>query len=461
MNIFSRRSTKRFNTTTALFTTLPYRLLHWVVPLHECKRSARKEILSRQQDVPQLCKNLIHNHFRKTSQLVRNNLMSPALWMGLSSGLIARYITRLIVTEALSPMSIALAYFASAAISGAVAGSVAFLSRIYFLRRQRHAGARYDGKVLRECAAIGMLGGVVGSCAAKIGTLLGLTMGASAGIVGGLLYAVISYYKTPHQQWRKLATRGLVYGTAGGVIGMMSSAVFSINGSWAMSSQPPPASSPYPPSPVLIAPNSTPLVMNPGTANLPLPPAPSPTCVVPPPHVTHHVHRIVHHKLAHPQTVEPPKPVNTVVEELIIIELPPPPLPAPPPMMPPPVQHFAPPPCDGDCNGDCGQRSDLDLKGPCADPRMPCAERVSFDANGDPVRAVLEPQTSGIRGPHFEVSDNDSFVDVSTPSGFGGWNYGVPEIRHNSYASLTADNSSVSLVVPFGQAANSFTTRTA
>ncbi|MDD4617032.1 MAG: hypothetical protein PHW76_07990 [Alphaproteobacteria bacterium] len=74
-----------------------------------------------------------------------------------------------------------------------------------------------------------------------------------------------------------------------------------------------------------------------------------------------------------------------------------------PPMREPPPRGFN--PCETGMCGDepCYDSGAINLKGPCADPRMPCVERVSFNEDGEATKAVLEPASNWISRPYYEM----------------------------------------------------------
>jgi hypothetical protein len=73
-------------------------------------------------------------------------------------------------------------------------------------------------------------------------------------------------------------------------------------------------------------------------------------------------------------------------------------------------------------------RSELDaFHGPCALSGASCAIRVVFDANGDALKALLEPQPAAVSHMHYEVQ---------------------AEVPHDLLASGADQTKTVSLIVP-------------
>jgi hypothetical protein len=88
------------------------------------------------------------------------------------------------------------------------------------------------------------------------------------------------------------------------------------------------------------------------------------------------------------------KRVKSKIEFIIRATPPVIPPPPPPPIDPCLTGHCAPDPCHGSLL--------KTIKGPCADPRTPCVERVTFNDKGQAIRVVLEPQAVPASKPYFE-----------------------------------------------------------
>jgi hypothetical protein len=169
-------------------------------------------------------------------------------------------------------------------------------------------------------------------------------------------------------------------------------------------------------------------------------------------HVTHLKH-LKHMKTYHAHHIMPPPP--PYIENVYIIQQSaPPPLPTtvviplsttPPPQAVVQPQAVGQPCATGDCEIPCESTSQIDIKGPCADPNQPCVERVSFNNDGDATGITLEPRTSPNSQAHFELSTPPA---TDAPS----WSK-VAQATTTTNTDSSDDSTHVSLVVPFMKSA--------
>jgi len=465
------------------------------VPPRAVIRIARGEIFVRKPRNAATLEKPAQTHVPETTENhvagIRNRLWGriilPEFWLGLVFGAATRIATKLAIMRffAGTPRFAIVAGFIACACAGVAAGIVIHLVHTRYRNSRTARGEEkenYTGNPLFESAVIGLFGGTLGGYVMIAGAIIAkagsLAFGATAGVAAGLLHVGVTKYKTSsdHQQaelgWGKLAFQSAAFAAIGGICGVISADIFGIHGSIA--------------APVPVGEADTVIYVHPSvSSNMPElcptdtygPPPPIPQAIVAPlapvqsvtvempeaPHIIttpapHPVHHVVHHRVPHNPCKAPKVTHKHIVkhvhhrkpvEEITIIKQPvqPLPLPLPPPqvIMPTPV---APPPipidpCEtGLCAPHCNT-SQLDIKGPCADPHTPCVEKISFNEKGEATSAILEPRAGNTHGPYFEIE---------TPTGtkIASWGSAAKDVVLSANAVEGA--SKVALVMPFGNA---------
>lgn len=400
-----------------------------------------------------------------------------------------------------TPKMAVAAGFAACAIAGVAAGIVTHFVRTMFRnskKSDRQEKEKYWNRTLLDVAIIGLFGGLLGGCVTNAGVVIvrasSFAVGASVGIAAGVFHAGIKSFMVSRTQdasagWSKLVFQGAAFGAIGGVLGVISTDIFGVHSSVA-------APTGVSGDVIYLHPSAGSNVLNPcgpyacgGTAPIapaviPQPPSAPLVVIQPPPvvaphevvstikappvhHVAHHVthhhhHRVVpcvkehvavHHvaKARHLKHVIHTKTAPQVVEKYFIIReaSPPPPqtplviinqsvLPQPVVSPPVPVQPLHIDPCaTGNCEAPCDTISQLNVKGPCADPNMPCVERVSFNESGEATKVVLEPRAAHAASRYAEV------VNHQVAAGTTNWGKGASGPEHDPGAYK------VSVIMPF------------
>jgi len=408
---------------------------------------------------------------------LKAQICSPEFWLGVLAGIVTRVTTRLAIERIFTSthaqgMQAALTSFIACAAAGIAAGIAVHLARALYRNSKLPEGARrekYSGAILLRSALTGLLGGMFGGCLANFGSLFAragsLVISTTAGATMGVPFALAVSRKQSEGGWGKWALQCIGFGAAGGVLGVFSADLFSVHESLAATVSDANANMGMEPSSAFALPNTC-------TTAPPVSPVPaSMQCAIPPKAPLHptalHAHRAVrrvhlasakthhlnhnnhhHHHQRVARLKHQPKHIARIqhgqaAQNAIARHTLPP--------LPPPVDVAAIPMPDAvqflphDPSGISSlqtphlEGNQLALKGPCADPRMACVERVIFDGNGDATKVVLEAQPGRQAAAHFEVER----PTVGTPH----WNNAARGITTASTADQNAVQ--VSLVVPF------------
>lgn len=416
---------------------------------------------------------------RGVFDMLKKRLSTWEFWLGFGFGAVTRVVAKIVILTAFSSVVLPRsASFVACAVAGLLAGVVTHAVRVAYFNRKRPTGtpeAPFYGMGLLESSMIGWLGGMLGGITTNANFLTaGLStfaIGAFAGGVIGMLRAFVRADWRAKQGgaiWEGLAFQGAVFGAFGGILGVVSANLFGPSVSVA-------ASAPVAHAGEVVYTNLEPRI-DPYCGDectprpLPPPPEPVPVPVVTPQeevihatapkqvtHVHHHHHhyhtrQAKHHLPLHKKNeCLPEKPrVRPVVRrphvarhaELVEYKAPVEKI-VPTPMI---RQTLPPQPVDPCVWGECAPRCDnanmLYIKGPCGDPDTPCAERISFNEDGEATKAVLEPAPFRANKPYYEITRGGASS--------GGYASKAVDLNYEPgrYASNDSGEARVSLVVP-------------
>jgi hypothetical protein len=375
---------------------------------------------------------------------LKEQISSPEFWLGILTGIMTRVTIRLAIEASFSPASKAdlrstLVSVIACASAGVAAGMITYLARALYRNAkiaEKNKKEKYGNANLVRSALAGLIGGAFGACVIVLGGLIArasmLAVGVTAGALLGLPYALAVSPKQSNSRQAatgrgKWAFQCATFGAAGGVLGVISADLLSAHNAIV-------ASVSEASIPLNIASSAAPLpdACAAGSCAAPAPSAPPVIQAKAPVHHTafrpHRANGQVHlanNKPLLAQHTDKAPPIARIRE----------------------VVHLA----YVRWGNVAGMRStphdppgvtastQLDIKGPCADPRIACAERVFFDSNGDATKVVLDVQPEGSPAPHFEVQPS-----AATASNWNGAARGL-----TAATASTADASKVSLVVPF------------
>ena len=379
-------------------------------------------------------------------------------WLGVAAGLTTRALAYRAIEATFAainvPLSSLAATFVACGGAGLAAGFAVYFIRFVFRRMtqpQHSLTERFWGRGLLSSALTGLLGGMMGGGMYGSGTLLAssetLVVGGVIGATIGVVNAVVqSAGQRAEHGILTLALRGMAFGAIGGVVGASMADVLGVHNAMAApapdahnvhfshvaegtstaphaatamatDAHPTTSATPFIKPPAAMA-DTSPAVDTAHTAH-----ADQVVCYHPHHHAHHHHRhhyvRHAHHHHAHPAkplepsvVVMPQEPLQAPYHPPLLVEIP---LDGPVQTVQPTVTMPHSPCASGNCAPSCDQQTQIDLRGPCADPGMSCVERVSFNDQGDATRVVLEPHANGVHAPQFErMADNNARYHAQT-----------------------------------------------